>query len=133
MRAHRAAVIAFYQDDLAGIVFKPSEVTKKAAGLKKYAVVFIAPSQKIRSRYSSVQNRDVFTVTVHSVGKDEDSALWVAERVNKLTGKTLAVAGRSLFPVEYVTGQPPIDPDDDAPSPLWFSVSQFDITSDPAA
>lgn len=131
MRAHRAAVIAFYQAELSGIVFKPSEVTKKAAGLKKYAVVFIAPSQKVRSRYTSVQNRDVFTVTVHSVGVDEDSALWVAERVDKLTGKTLAVVGRSLFPVEFVTGQPPMSPDDDAPTPLWYSVSQFDITSDP--
>lgn len=131
MRAHRAAVIAFYQDDLAGIVFTPSEVTKKAAGLKKYAVVFIAPSQKIRSRYSSIQNRDVFTVTVHSVGSDEDSCLWVQERVDKLTGQALTVAGRSLWPVEYVTGVPP-SLDDDGASPLWFSVSQFDIVSDPA-
>lgn len=131
MRAHRAAVIAALQGDLAGIVFTPSEVTSKAAGLKKYAVVFIAPSVKERSRYTSAQNRDRFTVTVHSVGESEDSALWVAERVDKLTGQVLTVAGRVLHPVEFVTGRAPQDPDDDGLSPLWFAVSQFDVVSDP--
>ena len=131
MRVHRAAVITALQPDLTGSVFKPSEVTKKAAGLDRYAVVYISRSGKERARYTGKQTRDRYTVTVHCVGKSEDSALWVQERVDKLTGQVLTVAGRSVWPVEYVTGQPP-DLDDDGPDPLWFSVSQFDITSSPA-
>lgn len=126
IRAHRDAVIASLESDLPGSVFK----SYSAASVARYAVVFIARSAKSRSRYSSGQLRDVFTVTVHSVGVDEDSALWVQERVDKLTGRILSVAGRHVWPVEYITGQPP-NLDDDGTAPLWFTVSQFDITSDP--
>ena len=55
---------------------------------------------------------------------------WVEERVNQLTGKKLTVTGRTVWPVEYITGQPP-SLDDDGTKPLWFTVSQFDIISDP--
>lgn len=127
IRAHRDAVIASLQGDLANSVFKSYSASNKP----RYAVVFVARSRKDRTRYTGPQSRDTFTVTVHCVGESEDSALWVQERVDKLTGKMLTVAGRSLWPVEYVTGQPP-DLDDDGPTPLWFSVSQFDITSSPA-
>ena len=127
IRAHRDAVIASLQSDLSGSVFK----SYSASDQSRYAVVFIARSSKERPRYTGGQSRDVFTVTVHSVGVDEDSALWVQERVDKLTGKTLTVVGRRLWPVEYITGQPP-NLDDDGPVPLWFSVSQFDIISDPS-
>ena len=127
VRAHRDAVIASLETDLPGSVFK----SYSAATTSRYAVVFIAKSAARRSRFSSGQNRDIYTVTVHSVGVDEDSCLWVQERVDKLTGIVLNVAGRKLWPVEYITGRPP-DLDDDGPTPLWFSVSQFDIISDPA-
>lgn len=126
IRAHRDAVIASLESVLPGSVFK----SYSAASVARYAVVFIARSAKSRSRYSSGQLRDVFTVTVHSVGVDEDSALWVQERVDLLTGRVLSVAGRHVWPVEYITGQPP-NLDDDGTKPLWFTVSQFDITSDP--
>jgi hypothetical protein len=124
-RAHRDAVIASLQTDLPGSVFK----SYSAADKSRYAVVFIARSSKRRTRFTGPQSQDVFTVTVHSVGTDEDSALWVQERVDKLTDRRLSVSGRSLFPVEFITGQP-ADLDDDGPAPLWFAVSQFDITSD---
>lgn len=125
IRATRDAVIASLQGDLANSVFKSYSASDK----DRYAVVFVARSRKDRVRYTGPQSRDTFTVTVHSVGVDEDSALWVQERVDKLTGKVLTVSGRSLWPVEYVTGQPP-SLDDDGPTPLWFSISQFDIVSD---
>lgn len=126
IRAHRDAVLASLESDLPGSVFK----SYSASGKSRYAVVFIAKSAMDRARYSSRQNRDVFTVTVHSIGGDEDSALWVQERVDRLTNRVLPVIGRRVWPVEYVTGRPP-ELDDDGPSPLWFSVSQFDIISDP--
>lgn len=125
IRAHRDAVIASLGADLPGAVFKSYSASDKS----RYAVVFLARSARRRPRYTGPQSRDVFTVTVHSVGVDEDSCLWVQERVDKLTGRTLTVAGRRLWPVEYVTGQPP-DLADDGPEPLWFTVSQFDIVSD---
>lgn len=127
IRLHRDAVIASLLADLSGSVFK----SYSAADKSRYAVVFIARTRRDRSRFTGPQSRDTFTVTVHCVGESEDSALWVQERVDKLTGKVLTVAGRSVWPVEYVTGQPP-DLDDDGPDPLWFSVSQFDIISDPS-
>lgn len=127
IRAHRDAVIASLQGDLANSVFKSYSASNKS----RYAVVFVARSRKDRTRYTGPQSRDTFTVTVHSVGVDEDSALWVQERVDKLTGETLTVANRRLWPVEYITGHPP-SLDDDGPTPLWFSISQFDIQSDPA-
>lgn len=127
IRATRDAVIASLGADLPGSVFKSYSASDKA----RYAVVFIARSSKPRTRLTGGQWRDVFTVTVHSVGTDEDQCLWVQERVDKLTGRVLTVAGRRLWPVEYITGRPP-DLDDDGPAPLWFSVSQFDIISDPA-
>lgn len=127
LRAHRDAVIASLETDLPGAVFK----SYSAASKDRYAVVFVARPEIRRSRYSSGQIRDVFTVTVHSVGADEDLALWVQDRVDKITGRVLQVTGRRLWPVEYITGRPPAL-DDDGPTPLWFTVSQFDITSDPA-
>lgn len=126
IRAHRDAVIAELESRLPGAVFK----SYSAADKSRYAVVFIARSAKPRTRYMGGQWRDVFTVTVHSVGSDEDQALWVQERVDKITGIVLQVPGRRLFPVEYITGQPP-SLDDDGAVPLWFTVSQFDIISDP--
>lgn len=126
IRAHRDAVIASLGADLPGSVFK----SYSAASVARYAVVFVARSAKTRSRYTSGQLRDVFTVTVHCVGANEDSALWVQERVDMLTGRSLAVTGRRVWPVEYITGQPP-NLDDDGTKPLWFTVSQFDIISDP--
>ncbi len=126
IRAHRNAVITSLQGDLANSVFKSYSASNKA----RYAVVFIARSSKPRTRYSGGQWSDVFTVTVHSVGPDEDSALWVQERVDKLTGTTLTVSGREVWPVEYVTGQA-CQHSDDGPDPLWWAVSQFDIRSDP--
>lgn len=131
LKAHRDAVIAFYEADLPGAVFQSYSAAKKAAGVTRYAVVFIARTRKDRPRYTGPQSRDTFTVTVHSVGESEDECLWVQERVDKLTDHTLGVTGRTLWPAEYVTGQPP-DLDDDGTTPLWFSVSQFDIISDPA-
>lgn len=128
IRKHRDAVHAALAERIPGSVFK----SYTAAGNSgRYAVVFIALSKRERSRYVAGQTRKVFTVTVHSVGLDEDLCLWVQDRVDELTGQVLEVEGRSLWPVEYVTGQAP-DLDDDAPPPLWVAVSQFDITSDPA-
>lgn len=129
LRAVRNAVIAALQGDLSGSVFTSSGVPVPAPA--RYAVVFVARSRKDRTRYTGPQSRDTFTVTVHCVGADEELALWVQERVDKLTGKRLTVSGAAPWAVEYVTGHPP-DLDDDGPSPLWFSVSQFDIVSDPA-
>ncbi|MCW2287037.1 hypothetical protein EDF60_1688 [Leucobacter luti] len=127
IRAHRDAVIADLETRLQGAVFKSYSAAKGS----RYAVVFVALSSKLRTRYAGGQWRHVYTVTVHSVGEDEDSALWVQERVDKLTGVTLAVAGRKLDPVEFITAQPP-NLDDDGPKPLWFTITQFDIISDPA-
>lgn len=125
-RSVRDAVIASLEADLPYSVFK----SYSAADRSRYAVVFIARSSKRRGRYMSSQFRDVFTVTVHSVAQSEDQCLWVEERVNKLTGKRLAVPERRVWPVEFITGQAP-QLDDDGAAPLWWSVSQFDIVSDP--
>lgn len=127
LRATRDAVIASIETDLPGSVFK----SYQAANKSRYAVVFVRRSSMGRPRFMAGQIRDVFTVTVHSVGQDEDLALGVQERVDRLTGRTLLVPGRLLYPVEYVTGQPP-DLDDRGTKPLVFTVSQFDIISDPA-
>ena len=127
MRAHRNAVIAELESRLAGSVFTSYGAVSKA----RYAVVFIGRSAKPRTRFTGGQWRDVFTVTIHSVGDSEDSCLWVEERVNKLTGAKLTVPDRVVWPVEYITGQPP-SLDDDGTKPLWFTVSQFDIISDPS-
>lgn len=134
-RAHRDAVMAELETRLAGAVFK-SYSAKIPGGQpvvypSRYAVVFVALSDKPRTRFSGGQWRHVYTVTVHSVGTDEDTCLWVRERVDLLTGKTLEVAGRKLLPTEFVTSRPP-DLDDDGPKPLWFAITQFDIISDPA-
>lgn len=126
IRAHRDAIIAELATRLPGAVFK----SYSAASGPRYAVVFIALSSKPRTRFTGGQWQHVYTVTVHSVGEDEDLALWVQERVDLLTGKTLAVPNRKLWPVEYITGQPP-NLDDDGVKPLWFTVTQFDIKSDP--
>jgi len=127
MRAHRNAFITDLQSRLSGSVF----TSYAAADKSRYAVVFAALSRKERHRYTGPQGRLTFTFTVHSVGASEEQCLWVAERVDQITDKTLTVANRSLWPVEYVTGMPP-DLNDDGPSPLWFSISQFDVVSDPA-
>lgn len=129
IRAHRDSVIASLQQDLPGAVFKSYSAV--AGSLQRYAVVFIAPSTKRRPRYTGGQSRTVYTVTVHSVGLDEDLALWVHERVDRLTGRVLVVPGYELWPVEFVTSRPP-ELDDDSPTPLWFTVTQFDVISDPA-
>ena len=126
MRAHRNAVIAELESRLAGAVF----TSYGAANKSRYAVVFIGRSAKPRTRFTGGQWRDVFTVTIHSVGASEEECLWVEERVNQLTGAKLTVTGRDVWPVEYITGQPP-NLDDDGTKPLWFTVSQFDIISDP--
>lgn len=132
IRAHRDSVKSFLTEQgLTGAVFGSFQAAQKVAGLQRYAVVFVALSSKQRPRYTGQQTRETYTVTVHSIGSDEDASLWVAERVDRLTGKTLTVTGRSLRPVEFITAQPP-DLDDDGPDPLWFTITQFDITSDPA-
>ena len=127
MRAHRNAIIAELETRLAGSVFTSYGASSKA----RYAVVFIGRSAKPRTRFTGGQWRDVFTVTIHSVGASEEECLWVEERVNLLTGKKLTVPNRTVWPVEYITGQPP-SLDDDGTKPLWFTVSQFDIISDPS-
>ena len=127
MRAHRNAVIAELESRLPGAVF----TSYGAASKSRYAVVFIGRSAKPRTRFTGGQWRDVFTVTIHSVGASEEECLWVEERVNQLTGAKLTVTGRDVWPVEYITGQPP-SLDDDGTKPLWFTVSQFDIISDPS-
>ena len=126
MRAHRNAVISELESRLPGAVF----TSYGAASKSRYAVVFIGRSAKPRTRFTGGQWRDVFTVTIHSVGASEEECLWVEERVSQLTGKKLTVTGRTVWPVEYITGQPP-SLDDDGTKPLWFTVSQFDIISDP--
>lgn len=126
IRAHRDAVIAELETRLPGAVFK----SYSAAKGPRYAVVFVALGSKPSTRFTGGQWRHVYTVTVHSVGEDEDLALWVQERVDKLTGVTLGVAGRKLWPAEFITAQPP-NLDDDGTTPLWFTITQFDITSDP--
>lgn len=128
VRAHRDAVIASLGSDLPGAVFKSYSAV--SGSLQRYAVVHIAPSVKQRPRYTGGQSRTVYTATVHSVGLDEDLALWVQERVERLTGRSLAVPGFKLWPVEFVTSRPP-ELDDGSSVPLWFTVTQFDITSDP--
>lgn len=131
MRKHRNAVIADLESRLPGAVFRSYSAAAKAAGVERYAVVFIARTAKPRTRFTGGQWRDVYTVTVHSVGEDEELALMAEEQVVKLTGARLTVPGRTVWPVEYITGRPP-NLDDDGTKPLWFTISQFDITSDPA-
>lgn len=127
LTSHRDAVMNALLEDLPGAVFKPYEATE----LSRYAVVWIAVSDSPQTRYTGGQWREVFTVTVHSFGKDDDQALWVAERVGRLKGKVLEVPGRSLWPVEFITQRPP-ELDDDGPTPLMRVATQFDIVSDPA-
>lgn len=129
VRGVTSAVVAGLASSLPGAVFAPFDVPSPAP--QRYAVVWVSMSGKDRPRYSSGQVRDVYTVTVHCVGSDAAQAHWVQEKVNALTGASLTLAGRKLWPVEYVTGQPTAL-DDDGDSPLVFAVSQFDIVSDPS-
>ena len=126
VRMHRDAVIAELEKSLPGSVFK----SYSASGQSRYAVVFIAAASRPRTRFTGPQSRTIYTVTVHSVGSDEDQALWVQERVDGLTGARLSVPGFRVWPVEFITSQP-AQLDDDGTRPLWYTVSQFDITSDP--
>lgn len=130
-RAHRDAIRAFYETILPGSVFKSYSAAKEGGPPVRYAVVFLALSGKDQARFSAGQTRDTYTLTVHSIGKDEDSCLWVAERVETLTDQVLTVPGRKLQPAKFITAHPP-DLDDDGPDPLWSSITQFDIVSDPA-
>lgn len=127
VRQIRDAVIASLEPRLPGAVFSPNKVP---AGSRSYAVVYVALSRKNRTRFTSKQIQHQYTVTIHSVGADDEACYWVQERVDELTGRRLSIPGRHLHPVEYITGMPP-DTDDDGPTPLVFSVSQFDILSDP--
>jgi hypothetical protein len=129
VRGVTSVVVAELVKSLPGAVFAPFDVPSPAP--QRYAVVWVSMSGKDRPRYSSGQVRDVYTVTVHCVGSDAAQAHWVQEKVNALTGVKLTLAGRKLWPVEYVTGQPAAL-DDDGDSPLVFAVSQFDVMSDPA-
>jgi hypothetical protein len=129
VRGVTSVVVAELVKSLPGAVFAPFDVPSPAP--QRYAVVWVSMSGKDRPRYSSGQVRDVYTVTVHCVGSDAAQAHWVQEKVNALTGASLTLAGRKLWPVEYVTGQPAAL-DDDGDSPLVFAVSQFDVMSDPA-
>lgn len=129
IRAVRDAVIAELDDVLPESVFKSYMA---AEGPSRYAVVFVARTRKVRPRSTSGQVRDVYTVTVHSVGVDEDSALWVQEHVDAaLTDRVLRVPGVKTWAASYVTGRPPSN-DDTSDVPMWFTVSQFDIICDPA-
>lgn len=127
LRNHRDAVIASLLVDLPGAVFKPYEAT----ALSRYAVVWVAVSDSPQTRFTGGQWREVFTVTVHAFGEDDDQALWVAERVMKLKGKTPTVPGRRLQPMRFVAQKPP-ELDDDGPTPLQRVVTQFDLISDPS-
>lgn len=127
IRAHRDAVIAELSTRLPGSVFK----SYSAASGARYAVVFIALSSKPRTRFTGGQWSHIYTVTVHSVGEDEDLALWVHERVDELTDKTITVPNRRVWPARFITSQPP-DLNDVGVKPLWFTVTQFDLHSDPA-
>lgn len=131
IRAHRDALIAFLETRLPGAVFKSYSAAKEGTTPRRYAVLFVALSSRAGARYTAGQSRDTYTVTVHCIGDDEDSSLYVAEKVASLTGVTLTVTSRKLQPARYITSQPP-DLDDDGPDPLWFAVTQFDIISDPA-
>lgn len=127
VRGVSSAVVAELVKSMPNAVFEPYGVPSPAP--QRYAVVWVSMSGRDRPRYSSGQVRDVYTVTVHCVGSDAAQAHWVQEKVNALTGKSLTLAGRKLWPVEYVTGQPAAL-DDDGDTPLVFAVSQFDIVSD---
>lgn len=128
VRGVSSAVVTELVKSMPNAVFEPYDVPSPAP--QRYAVVWVSLSGRDRSRYSSGQVRDVFTVTVHCVGADAGQAHWVQEKVNALTGVTLALSGRKLWPVEFVTSQPAAL-DDDGDTPLVFAVSQFDIISDP--
>lgn len=127
MRTHRDAFISELKKTLPDSVFKSYEASDK----NRYAVVWIRLSEKPNTRYSAGQNGDVYTITVHCVGNSEDSALWVQEKVNALTGTKLSVSGRAMHPVEYITGQE-CQLNEESESPLWWAVSQFDLHSIPA-
>lgn len=129
VRGVTSAVVAELVKSLPGAVFAPFEVPSPAP--QRYAVVWVSLAEKQRTRLTGWQVRDVFTVTVHCVGLDAVQAHWVQERVNALTGETLTLSGRVLWPVEFVTSQPAAL-DDDGDTPLVFAVSQFDVMSDPA-
>ena len=128
VRGVSSAVVAELAKSLPGAVFAPFGVPSPAP--QRYAVVWVSLVEKQRTRLTGGQVRDVFTVTVHCVGADAVQAHWVQEKVNALTGVTLTVSGRMLWPVEFVTSQPAAL-DDDGDSPLVFAVSQFDVMSDP--
>lgn len=128
LRIHRDAVIASLLVDLPGKVFKPYDAP---AGAVNYAVVWVSLSDSPQTRFTGGQWREVYTVTVHAFGKDDEQVSWAAERVLRLKGRTLTVVGRKLQPVQFVTQKPP-ELDDDGPTPLQRVVTQFDIISDPA-
>lgn len=128
VRLVRDAVKAQLETRLAGAVFTSFSVKNPPA---RYAVVFVSLPKKIRHRFMGGQWRHQYRVTVHSIGTDEDLALWVHERVDQLTAAQLTIPGRVLDSVEFVSSTE-VDLNDKGTTPLWFVVTEFYIYSDPA-
>ncbi|MBB4072047.1 hypothetical protein [Canibacter oris] len=131
IRAHKKAILAFLEQHLPGSVFDSYDAAA-ATGVsaRRYAVVFIAKTAAAQHRYTSGQTRHTYTVTIHSVGDSIESCQWVQDKTDALTGAVLAVPGRDLHPVRFVTSKlPQLDTDSD--KPMFFAVTQFDLVSDP--
>lgn len=79
------------------------------------------------------QGRIDYTFTIHSVGRDPAQARAVGQAmVTQLADWTPVVEGRSCFPLVHAVSQPIYLDDDDAESPVWYGVDQYDLSSLPA-
>ena len=97
----------------------------------RYAVVHLNITGRRAARFSSRANSDTYMVTVHCIGIDEDSALWVLEKTDlRLSGLIPTVPGLGVTPLQFVDSTAP-ELDLNADRPLWLATISFSFTTYP--
>lgn len=91
----------------------------------RYALVFPVSPERVQDRQTGPQSRVTSSFVVHSVGVTVDQAMWVAERVQRVTGKRLNPAWGL---VRHTSGDPMRRDTSTAPG-VHFLVDEFELTT----
>lgn len=101
------------------------------AGLSRWAKVWAPAGFTEQARFTGRHTAKTFVWTIHSVGVDVDSAMWVQERVLlKLENALLTVAGWNPHRITHPVSRP-ADIDESGSQVLHFLVDQFELYSEP--
>lgn len=99
-----------------------------AGSTTEYAVLYFAPGRSVPESLAD-QRSDFDTVfQVTCVGKTEERALWVADRVRRALYGPLTVEGRKAWRPEELGG-PPVLRDDDVSPPQFYVPVQYQLKS----